>query len=498
MPDLLRLLIQPTLETLEMVFLSTAVSGVLGTVLGVLLVVTDRGGVLSTPWLHRSLSTITNIGRSIPFIILLVAIIPFTRLVVGTSIGTTAAMVPLIVGAIPYVARLLEATLRELDRGVIEAVLTMGATPWQVIRKVYLPEAVPGIIRAITVVSITLVSYSAMAGAIGGGGLGDLAIRYGYQGFRTDVMVSTVVVLVVLIQALQWSGDALAKRYHRDGNPRPSDKRWRRPLPLAAASISTALLATGLAAVGLVMHRHELRSHPLRVGVCPIPQGQMLQHLQPLLARQGIQMQIVPFNDYIQPNLALVAGDLDANFFQHVPFMQRFNADHGTNVISVARVHIEPLGLYPGRARTLDQIADGAIIAIPNDPVNSGRGLLLLQAAGLLRLGTGTSLNTTVQDIASNAKHLQIRELEAAQLPRSLKDVDAAVINMNYALAANLNPLRDALYLESSDSPYANVLATVPANASDPRILALARALQSSDDRQFILRQYKGAVIPAF
>jgi ABC-type methionine transport system permease subunit len=215
MGELINLLVQPTLETLAMVFVSATISGILGTALGVLLVVTERGKVLSTPWLYRVLNTITNIGRSIPFIILMVAIIPVTRWLVGTSIGTTAAMVPLVTGAIPYVARLVEATLRAVDSGVVEAVLTMGATPWQVVRKTYLPEAVPGLIRAMTVVSITLVSYSAMAGAVGGGGLGDLAIRYGYQGFRLDVMISTIVVLVLIIQGIQFAGDRLASHFQR-------------------------------------------------------------------------------------------------------------------------------------------------------------------------------------------------------------------------------------------------------------------------------------------
>ena len=215
MTELINLLVQPTLETLAMVFVSATISGVLGAALGVLLVVTERGKILSAPWLYRVLNTVTNIGRSIPFIILMVAIIPVTRWLVGTSIGTTAAMVPLVIGAIPYVARLVEATLRAVDSGVVEAVLTMGATPWQVISKTYLPEAVPGLIRAMTVVSITLVSYSAMAGAVGGGGLGDLAIRYGYQGFRLDVMISTIVVLVLIIQGIQFAGDRLASHYHR-------------------------------------------------------------------------------------------------------------------------------------------------------------------------------------------------------------------------------------------------------------------------------------------
>ena len=498
MPELLHLLLQPTLETLEMVVVAATISGVLGTMLGVLLVITDRGRVLSAPWLFRALSTVTNIGRSIPFIILLVAIIPFTRWLVGSAIGTTAAMVPLVVGAIPYVARLVEATLREVDPGVIEAVLTMGATPWQVIAKGYLPEAVPGLIRAMTVVSITLVSYSAMAGAVGGGGLGDLAIRFGYQGFRTDVMVSTVAVLVLLIQAIQWIGDTLSRHYQRDAAPLAARSRrlgLRRPATILAG---LAMLYVGFGISALVSHRTSAHQHPLRIGVCPIPHAEILANLRPLLQKQGVELEIIPFNDYIQPNLALASGDLDANFFQHVPFMDRFNEDHGTHVVSVARVHIEPLGLYPGRTRTLAQLHDGSVVAIANDPVNSGRGLLLLQSAGLLTLRTGSNINSTVRDIARNPRHLQISELEAAQLPRSLEDVDAAVINTNYALAAHLDPLRDALFLENSDSPYANILATVPAKLDDPRILAVARALQSDDDKTFILRKYKGAVIPAF
>jgi ABC-type methionine transport system permease subunit len=145
----------------------------------------------------------------------MVAIIPFTRLVVGTSIGTGAAIVPLVVGAIPYVARLAEAALKEVDRGVIEAVVTMGATPWQVVRRAYIPEAIPSLVRAVTLTAITLVGYSAMAGAVGGGGLGDVAIRYGYQRFRPDVMVMTVVVLVVMVQAIQHAGESLARRLDR-------------------------------------------------------------------------------------------------------------------------------------------------------------------------------------------------------------------------------------------------------------------------------------------
>ena len=212
---LLPMLGRATLETLLMVAVSTVLAGAAGLALGVLVVATERGGVLAAPRAHRVLGGAINVGRSVPFIILMVAIIPFTRLVVGSSIGTRAAIVPLVVGAIPYVARLAEAALREVDRGVVEAVVTMGATPWQVVRRAYLPETVPALVRAATLTAITLVGYSAMAGAVGGGGLGDVAIRYGYQRFRPDVMALTVVVLVAMVQSIQLAGESLARRLDR-------------------------------------------------------------------------------------------------------------------------------------------------------------------------------------------------------------------------------------------------------------------------------------------
>lgn len=215
MNELPGLLLPATLETLQMVSISALLSTFGGLTLGLLLVVTAQGGVMPLPILHRILKILTNFGRSVPFIIIIVAIIPFTRMLVGTSIGTSAAIVPLVVGAIPYMARLVEGALLEVEPGVIEAVAAMGATPWQLVSKAYLPEALPALIRAITILTVTLISYSAMAGAIGGGGLGDLAIRYGYQRFRPDIMASTVAVTVILVQALQAAGDGLARCFDR-------------------------------------------------------------------------------------------------------------------------------------------------------------------------------------------------------------------------------------------------------------------------------------------
>ncbi|RCV89454.1 methionine ABC transporter permease [Billgrantia montanilacus] len=209
------LIIKATLDTLYMVGVSGILAALLGVPLGVMLYVTRPRQILARPALNQTLGMVTNIGRSIPFIILMVAIIPFTRMVVGTSIGTNAAIVPLTIAAIPFVARLVEGALNEIPPGLVEAAQSMGATPGQIITKVLLPEARGGIITGLTITIVTLVSYSAMAGAVGGGGLGDLGIRYGYNRFNPTVMLITVAILVVMVQGFQSLGDYLVRKSDR-------------------------------------------------------------------------------------------------------------------------------------------------------------------------------------------------------------------------------------------------------------------------------------------
>ncbi|RUR30504.1 methionine ABC transporter permease [Vreelandella nanhaiensis] len=212
---LFNLILQATLDTLYMVAISGVISTLLGLPLGVMLYATRPRQILAQPVLNRALGVITNVGRSIPFIILMVAIIPFTRMLVGTSIGINAASVPLTIAAIPFVARLIEGALNEVSPGLIESAQSMGATPWQIICKVLIPEARGGIITGLTITLVTLVSYSAMAGAVGGGGLGDLGIRYGYNRFNPTIMLITVVILVVMVQGFQSFGDYLVRKSDR-------------------------------------------------------------------------------------------------------------------------------------------------------------------------------------------------------------------------------------------------------------------------------------------
>jgi len=235
----------------------------------------------------------------------------------------------------------------------------------------------------------------------------------------------------------------------------------------------------------------------LRVGATPVPHAELLNLIRDDLAEKGVTLRIVEFTDFITPNMALMYGDIDANFFQHLPFLQA-NDEWNARLVSVFGVHVEPFGLYSRRFNSIDELPHGASIAIPNDPTNGGRALLLLQARGLLTLRDGAGLLATPRDIADNPRGFVFYELEAAQLPRALDDVDAATINGNFALQAGLNPQRDSLIIEYADSPYVNIVAVRRGNENDPRILALREALLSPRVREFIEARFDGGVVAVF
>ena len=230
-----------------------------------------------------------------------------------------------------------------------------------------------------------------------------------------------------------------------------------------------------------------------------MPHAEILEQAKPLLAKEGIDLQIVEFNDYVQPNLALNDKELDANYFQHEPYLKNFMDEHKeVKLKNAAGVHIEPMGIYSHKVKKLDELKDGASIAIPNDPTNGGRSLLLLEKAGLLKLKDGVGEKATVQDIVENPKNLKFQEVEAAQVPRTLDDVDAAIINSNFAMQVPLDPTKDALFIEDSTSPYVNIIAVREGDENRPEIQALIKVLHSDEIKNFINEKYKGAVVPAF
>ena len=236
----------------------------------------------------------------------------------------------------------------------------------------------------------------------------------------------------------------------------------------------------------------------LRVGATAVPHAEILEFIRPDLARQGVVLQVTVFNDYVQPNLEVDQKRLDANYFQTLPYLDQFNRDRGTHLVPVVGVHIEPLGAYSRRFRSLAALPEGAVVAIPDEASNEGRALLLLQKAGLISLKDPRNPLSTLKDIAANPHGLKFKELEGATLPRILDQVDLALINTNYALDAKLDPTKDALVIEDSKSPYVNYLVARPDNRNAAGVRALAAALTTSAVKAFIAQRYHGAVVAAF
>jgi D-methionine transport system substrate-binding protein len=236
----------------------------------------------------------------------------------------------------------------------------------------------------------------------------------------------------------------------------------------------------------------------LKVAATPVPHAQMLEFIKPELKAQGIDLFIVIADDYNMPNRALANKEIDANFFQHIPFMDEQIKQFHYPIESIAKIELEPMGIYSKKIQSLSDLTENAKIAIPNDPTNEGRALLLFQDHGFIELDNSSNLQATILNISKNPKNLQFIEVDAAMIPRSLEDVDAAAINTNYAFEAGLSPLKDALALETKNSPYANVLAIRIEDENRPDIQALKKALTSEKMKQFILEEYKGAVLPAF
>ncbi|AZF50741.1 Methionine ABC transporter substrate-binding protein [Pseudomonas sp. R4-34-07] len=256
------------------------------------------------------------------------------------------------------------------------------------------------------------------------------------------------------------------------------------------------LLFTALAAA--LTASFAQANEKLVVAATPIPHAEILELVKPTLAKEGVDLQIKVFTDYVQPNVQVAEKRLDANYFQTLPYLENFNEGKGTNLVTVVGVHVEPIGGYSKKVKNISELKDGATVAIPNEGSNSGRALLLLQKNGLITLKDPTNPLSTLKDIKDNPKHLKFKELESALLPRVLDQVDLDVINTNYALEAGLNPAKDALIIEDAKSPYVNFLVARPDNKDSDAIQKLAKALTSPEVKAFIEKKYNGAVVPAF
>lgn len=261
----------------------------------------------------------------------------------------------------------------------------------------------------------------------------------------------------------------------------------------------TLLVAVMIVSVLFTGCKKDKSATELKIGATPEPHAEMLKLVVDDLAKEGIKLTVVEFTDYVTPNEALESEQIDANFFQHLPYMDSFNAERGYHLVNAGGIHIEPFALYSKKVSKIEDIPEGASIAIPNDPTNEGRALLLLQSAGLIKLDEKAGITATPLNVIENAKNLKFKEIEAASLPRVLADVDAAIINGNYAIPAGLSANKDGLLVEGADSPYVNIITVKDGNQEKDSIKALVKALQSEEIKAFVAERYpNGEVVPAF
>ncbi len=267
-------------------------------------------------------------------------------------------------------------------------------------------------------------------------------------------------------------------------------------------ALSSSRQVLGIAAVCLVIFvavgLAGCSKGELKVGASDVPHAEILEFIKPLLEKEGVKMTIIVFDDYVQPNLQLADKQLDANYFQHIPYLEEFSASRKLDLTWACKVHIEPMGVYSSRIESLSELGQKAKVGIPNDVTNGGRALALLENAGLLKLKDGLGVKATLLDIEENPRELEIVELSAEMLPHALPDLDCAVINGNYAIQAGLSPVEDSLFLESKESPYANVLAVRKGDEDKTAIKKLVKLLQSPEVKSFIEEKYGGGVVPAF
>ena len=273
------------------------------------------------------------------------------------------------------------------------------------------------------------------------------------------------------------------------------NKKW---LKWTSAALGVVLAGVLLAGCGGASKPAADANKPLRVGVTAGPHAEIMEEVKKVAAKDGLNIQIVEFNDYIQPNIALNQGELEANSYQHQPFLDNQIPERKYALTSVAKTVMFPMAAYSKKVKSAAELKDGAIVAIPNDPTNAGRALLLLEKQGLLKLKEGAGLKATVADVVGNPKNIQLRELEAAQVPRSMEDVDLAVINTNYALVAGLVPTKDSLFIEDGNSPYANVIAVRTQDKDNPAVQKLLKAYQSAEVKKFVAEHFKGSALSAW
>lgn len=481
-------------QTLYMTLVSAVIAGVLGLITGVALVVTQKGGLAENKVVYNILDKVVNLLRSIPFIILLAVIAPLTILIVGTSVGTTAAIVPLTVGIFPFYARQVQTALLTVDPGVIEAAEAMGSSPWEIIFRIYLREGRVEIIRTSTITLISLVGLTTMAGAIGSGGLGDIAISIGYARYENDITLAATLVILIIVFAIQLIGDFLVRVCQRKVSKR------------------TAITSLGVLAVVLIglfgVHVAGSQQQAAPASQTTIKLGsintdyQVWQHLAKSkeAKKLHLNLKVQRITDGVQLNNAVAQGDLDANAFESWSYLETYNHQHPkTKLSAIGTTYYEAMGLYSNHYKKVSQIPKGATIAIANNPSQAARGLLLLQKAGLITLKKNFNAATgTVSDITKNPKNLKFKEIDDTTGPRVKNSVDAVIISNSVAFDGGLNVLKDSIFHETinkNTKDNINVIAVQAKNRHSKKLKKLLTLFHSKEAQAYLKKKFDGTKI---
>ncbi len=512
--------IENCVATLQMFLISGIFSFIFGLLFGVLLTVFKKGGIKENKIIYSILSIFINIFRSIPFVILLVFLIPFTRAIVGTSIGVRGAIIPLIFGTVPFYARQVETALENVSPGKIEAARSMGSSTFGIIFRVYLHESVPELIRITTITAISLVGLTTMAGAVGAGGLGDFAINYGQGLNHSDIIYACIIVLLLFICLLQFIGSFLAKkttnreliRFDKVFN-KENKKKYYRNLGILSSIIIVIL--TIVITVTTISLTDKKKDNVVRIGVCGSNNDQW-KAVQYVLNERGydIDIDLIEFSAYNLPNEALHSGDIDLNSFQHIAYLKNEIKVNNYAITAIGESVIAPLTIYSKKYKTIDDIKasagtngtnsvkDNALkIAIPKDSTNQSRGIKLLEQAGLIQVDPAAGYTPELKNIQTYYYNIEIVPQDAATLTTTLNDYAAATINATYAIPAKLIPSRDGLLTESTSSgenPYVNVIVARESEKDNEKYKQIVEAFQSQEVAEYILISYQEAFFPAF
>lgn len=501
--------IQATWETLYMTFGSAVISAFLGLFLGVFLVITQPGGILEDRVTYSILDKVTNLLRSIPFIILLAVISPLTQYLIGTTVGTTASLVPLICGIFPFYARQVQNALLDVDDGVIEAAQAMGSSPAAIIFRIYLREGLADIVRVSIVTIISLIGLTTMAGAIGSGGLGDIAISIGYARFQNDVILVAMLIILIFVFAVQIIGDWCVRIIEHRSSSRTSTNTPRTEKSGKGVKQSFWWLAGSLAVVSLIfVGIHTVTTQAANTDQTSTitigSQGTDYETWKYIAKSQsakdlGLKIKVKQITDGVQLNQATSQGNVDVNAFQSLSYVQAYNQQNKASKLAVlGTTYLEPMGIYSKKYKNVADLPVGATVAIANNPSQATRDLLLLQKAGLITLKKGFSNLGTVNDIVANPKKLQFKKIDDTTGPRVINNVDAVLISNTVALEGDLNVLKDSIFHEKVDQSTkanVNILVTAAKNKDNQEYKKLVKLYHQKEIQKYIQKKYYGTKI---